>query len=127
MQHKIVQCSIERCVSVLQPSLGVSSQTWAVLRGGSFSGRPINVPVGEMADAARFPNPCCTALLRGPPPWLRGLRPVRLSGTVYCHKAGLAALDVLRQRWMVAGWTLKVLATSLMDRPSSTRERARVF
>src|SRR4051812_49128178 len=54
-------------------------------------------------------------------------RPVRLSGTVYCHKAGLAALDVLRQRWMVAGWTLKVLATSLMDRPSSTRERARVF
>src|SRR4051795_10727602 len=65
----------------------------------------------------RYKNQCpCTAE-----------RPVRLSGTVYCHKAGLAALDVLRHRWMVAGWTLKVLATSLMDRPSSTRERARVF
>jgi hypothetical protein len=31
-----VQCSIERCVSVLLPSLGVSSQTWAALRGGLF-------------------------------------------------------------------------------------------
>ena len=34
------------------------------------------------------------------------IRPIRLSGTVYCHKAGLAALAVLRHRWMVAGWTL---------------------
>jgi len=57
----------------------------------------------------------------------RGIRPVRLSGTVYCHKAELAALDVLRQRWMVAGWMLKVLATSLMDLPSSTSDRASVF
>src|SRR5829696_676986 len=61
----------------LQPSLGVSSQTWAALRGGSFSGHPINVPVGEIADAARFPEPSCTALLRGPPPWPRGSQPDR--------------------------------------------------
>ena len=53
--------------------------------------------------------------------------PMRLSGTVYCHKLGLEALDALRQRWMVAGWTLKVRATSLMDLPSWTSERARVF
>ena len=53
--------------------------------------------------------------------------PVRLSGTVYCHKAGSAALAVLRHRWMVAGWTLKVRATSLMERPSSTKDKARVF
>jgi hypothetical protein len=45
-------------------------------------------------------------------------RTVRLSWTVYCHKAGLAAWGALRQRWMVAGWTLKVRATSLMDLPS---------
>ncbi len=47
--------------------------------------------------------------------------PLRLSGTVYCHKAGFGACGVFRQRWMVAGWTLKVRATSLMDLPSSTR------
>ena len=52
----------------------------------------------------------------GPP-----TRPVRLSGTVYFHKAGFDACDAFRQRWMVAGWTLKVLATSLMDLPSWTR------
>ena len=63
----------------------------------------------------------------GPNAPRRHNRPVRLSGTVYCHKAGFGACGAFRQRWMVAGWTLKVLATSLMDLPSWTRERARIF
>jgi hypothetical protein len=33
----------------------------------------------------------------------RGTRPVRLSGTVYCHRAASLAWGALRQRWMVAG------------------------
>jgi hypothetical protein len=76
----------------LQPSLGVSSQTWAALRGGSFSGSPIHVPDGEMADAARLPEPCCTALLRGPPPWLRGLQPHRSAAVQDVATGGVPAL-----------------------------------
>jgi len=65
--------------------------------------------------------------------WLRfmvprlWMRPVRLSGTVYCHKASSEGRRLLRQRWMVAGWTLKVLATSLIDRPSWTSAMARAI
>ena len=63
--------------------------------------------------------------------WLLGLpapsRAVRLSRTVYCHKGGLVVWGALRQRWMVAGWTLKVRATSLMDLPSWTSARTRAF
>lgn len=55
------------------------------------------------------------------------MRAVRLSRTVYCHKGGLVVWGALRQRWMVAGWTLKVRATSLMDLPSWTSARTRAF
>src|SRR5215207_8442860 len=61
----------------LLPSLGVSSLTWAALRGGSFSASPINVPDGEIVDAARFPEPCRTALLRYSRPRTRGSQPGR--------------------------------------------------
>lgn len=48
--------------------------------------------------------------------------PVRLSGTVYCHKGEFGPSAPLRQRWMVAGWTLKVLAT-IADGPAFTDQR----
>src|SRR3954449_5824344 len=47
---QLVQCSIERCVSVLQPTLGVSSLTWAALRSGPFWGSNDNLaPLRRLA------------------------------------------------------------------------------
>jgi hypothetical protein len=70
-----VQRSIERCVSMLPPTLGVSSLTWAALRGGLFlvpqkRGQHRNLDEA-LADVVQLladdtPSPSATAIMPFP-------------------------------------------------------------
>src|SRR3954465_2054015 len=69
-----MQCSIASSVTMLQPSLGVSSQTWAALRGGLFFGSDTTgawftmeggLACTESADDRAFFSPVSTSALFG--------------------------------------------------------------